>query len=247
MRSNLSTKDTGRAKSNGKGKGNGKDKGKGNGKGNGKGKGKGKQQTNTKKKTLCSCSLDDSCECRDNSDFYQELDRFLADITTTNKSNSQSNKEITLRKYVPSIMNGSHGDLRPIVMKNSMPTIERLFAPINNSRGVYGSEAGLYPTSYGGPIGPKCNWRKCSNKGGCGTECTCHPAGQYGWRCIPDCCIGTNGSPPCRYKYNAHVQCTLPCSTWPGLCQQNFFNPYHQYQGPLQYPKSYGPALTAAY
>ena len=228
--------------SSGKGKGKVKYKGKGKGKVKSKGNGNGKSPG-----PLCSCSLNDSCGCREDLDLYQEVSRFIGDISHINNDSYRHELPMSLKNNIPAIISDSHQDLRPLVMKNSMPTIERLYAPTTHTRGIYGSDAGLYPASYGGPIGPKCNWRKCSNKGGCGTECTCHPAGQYGWRCIPDCCIGTNGSPPCRYKYNAHVQCTLPCSTWPGLCQQNFFNPYHQYQGPLEYPKKYGPALSVSY
>ena len=97
----------------------------------------------------------------------------------------------------------------------------------------------LHPSSYQGPPGPACNWRKCSNKGGCGPECHCHPAGKYGWRCIPKCCLGMDGYPPCRYLYKYPVMCTLPCSQYPGQCQENFYNPYHIYQGPLQSPSQH--------
>lgn len=161
----------------------------------------------------------------------------------------------SLKNYIPPLVSGSQRDLRPQVVSHTMPAIERLFAPLGPPKNDYDnrdsdsdselSRDGLYPASYDGPPGPKCNWRKCSNKGGCGSECVCHPAGWYGWRCIPKCCIRADGSPPCRYLYKYPVQCTLPCDTWPGLCQENYWNPYHVYQGPLQYPKSQAPTLTA--
>lgn len=153
----------------------------------------------------------------------------------------------SLKNYIPPLTTGSQRDLRPQVVSHTMPMIERLFAPtgppsIDEDIDTRGD---LYPASYDGPPGPKCNWRKCSNKGGCGSECVCHPAGWYGWRCIPKCCIRADGSPPCRYLYKYPVQCTLPCHTWPGLCQENYWNPYHVFQGSLQYPKSQAPTLTA--
>ena len=134
---------------------------------------------------------------------------------------------------VPRLITSTDQVQQNLVMRNTMPLISRLFKPITNR--IEESKY-LYPSSYGGPPGPACNWRKCSNKGGCGTECVCHPAGQYGWRCIPKCCIGRGGYPPCRQVYGYDVMCTLPCSTWPGLCQENFWNPYHTYQGPYAYP-----------
>lgn len=49
--------------------------------------------------------------------------------------------------------------------------------------------------------------------------------------------------PRCKPK----LQCALPCHTFPGLCQENFYNPYHQYIGPLAKPGSYNDALAALY
>jgi hypothetical protein len=167
----------------------------------------------------------------------------------TQQSQLQKNRRtfemgpMTLKQYIPPIVSGSQRDLTSQVVSHTMPMIERLFAPTRES--IVSKRSGLYPASYGGPVGPKCNWRKCSNKGGCGSECVCHPAGKYGWRCIPKCCIRADGSPPCRFVYNYPVQCTLPCSSWPGLCQENYWNPYHVFQGPLEYPKSQSPTLTA--
>ena len=120
---------------------------------------------------------------------------------------------------------------RDLAFKHTLPQIERLFKPITNQ---YEESENLYPSSYGGPPGPKCNWRKCSKLGGCGTECVCHPAGRYGWRCIPKCCIRADGYPPCRFIYGYDVICTLPCSSWPGLCSQHNWNPYKQYQVPYE-------------
>ena len=147
---------------------------------------------------------------------------------------------------VPNLINSKEGLEKNLVMKNTMPQIARLFGPTFIIADKDQEEKYLYPSSYQGPPGPRCNWRKCSNKGGCGSECVCHPAGQYGWRCIPKCCIGRDGYPPCRQIYNYPVMCTLPCSTWPGLCQENFWNPYHIYQGPLQSPANH-PNLSAQY
>lgn len=147
---------------------------------------------------------------------------------------------------VPSLIDSKAGLHKHLVMKNTMPQIARLFKPTFIIADKDEELKNLYPSSYQGPPGPACNWRKCSNKGGCGTECVCHPAGKYGWRCIPKCCIGRDGYPPCRHIYKYPVVCTLPCSTWPGLCQENFWNPYHTYQGPLEYPKGQ-PNLTANY
>lgn len=152
----------------------------------------------------------------------------------------------SLKQAIPPIVSGSQRDLSQQVRSHTMPLIERLFSPKNAHEGLERLDrGGLYPASYGGPAGPKCNWRKCSNKGGCGSDCVCHPAGKYGWRCIPKCCIRADGSPPCRFVYNYPVQCTLPCSSWPGLCQENYWNPYHVFQGPLQYPKNQSATLTA--
>jgi hypothetical protein len=168
-------------------------------------------------------------------------------------------KPQSIRHAVPSIWPRSPGQTHSLVMRNTLPQIERLFQPTsiqsNSPVDAHVARAiteikeelkNLYPSSYGGPPGPACNWRTCSNKGGCGTECVCHPAGWYGWRCIPKCCIRRDGYPPCRFLYKYDVNCTLPCHTWPGTCAENFFNPYHTYQGPYEYPKGQ-PNLTGAY
>jgi len=168
-------------------------------------------------------------------------------------------KAQSIQHTVPSIWPRSPGQTSSLVMRNTLPQIERLFQPTSiqsNSRvdaqvaraitDIKEELKNLYPSSYQGPPGPACNWRKCSNKGGCGTECVCHPAGWYGWRCIPKCCIGRDGYPPCRFLYKYDVNCTLPCHTWPGTCAENFFNPYHTYQGPYEYPKGQ-PNLSGEY
>ena len=144
---------------------------------------------------------------------------------------------------IPNLINSTQKIHRNLVYKNTLPQIERLFKPITNKAE---ENKYLYQSSYGGPPGPACNWRKCSNKGGCGSECVCHPAGKYGWRCIPKCCIRRDGYPPCRMIYGYDVMCTLPCSTWPGLCQEYFWNPYHTFQGPFEYPIGQ-PNLQAQY
>lgn len=149
------------------------------------------------------------------------------------KCNRQTNKDLNLYNNIPNLVNSTQKIHRNLVYKNTLPQIERLFKPITNKAE---ENKYLYQSSYGGPPGPACNWRKCSNKGGCGSECVCHPAGKYGWRCIPKCCIRRDGYPPCRMIYGYDVMCTLPCSTWPGLCQENFWNPYHTFQGPFEYP-----------
>ncbi len=169
------------------------------------------------------------------------------DCTKKSKCGCRGNRqEMAVNKYqpnqVPNMITSSDKLQRHLVMKNTMPQIARLYQPTSlpNSE----EERGLYPASYSGPPGPECNWRKCSNKGGCGSECLCHPAGQYGWRCIPKCCIGMDPRGTCKDIYQ-QIQCTLPCSTWPGLCQGNFWNPYTTYQGPSAYPTR--PNLFPAY
>ena len=162
------------------------------------------------------------------------------------KCKRQTNKDHNLynnKPNVPNLVNSTQKIHRNLVYKNTLPQIERLFKPITNKAE---ENKYLYQSSYGGPPGPACNWRKCSNKGGCGSECVCHPAGKYGWRCIPKCCIRRDGYPPCRMIYGYDVMCTLPCSTWPGLCQENFWNPYHTFQGPFEYPIGQ-PNLQAQY
>jgi hypothetical protein len=80
--------------------------------------------------------------------------------------------------------------------------------------------------------GPKCNYNRCSNIQGCGSECTCIPYGRFGSRCIPNCCMRTNNSPPCSVVYpNTPIQCALPCETFPIACSELYFNPYHKWQG----------------
>lgn len=153
------------------------------------------------------------------------------------------NKNLSNKKYVssiltsgkiPTLVNSTDKIHRQLVQKNTNPLINRLFNPTTN---IVDELQSLQNISYGTPPGPACNWRKCSNKGGCGSECVCHPAGKYGWRCIPKCCIRADGYPPCRFIYKYDVMCTLPCSGWPGLCQENYWNPYHTYQGPYEWPK----------
>ena len=205
-----------------KSKDNNNNKGKGKGKGNlkSKNKNKGKSKNKNGKQNMSSPNkIIDSCGCSNNE----------PDCCSRKTNNFRQND-------VPSIITSTDNIQRNLVMRNTMPQISRLFQPIHPITNKTEESKYLYPSSYGGPPGPACNWRKCSNKGGCGTECVCHPAGKYGWRCIPKCCIGRDGYPPCRFIYDYDVMCTLPCSTWPGLCQENFWNPYHTYQGPYAYP-----------
>ena len=183
-----------------------------------------KIQTQNKKLKLndiiddCNCNKVSKCGCRGNS------------------QNNQNNQDKYRVNYVPNLINSTDKLQKNLVMKNTMPLISRLYQSINPITDKAEESKYLSPSSYGGPPGPACNWRKCSNKGGCGSECVCHPAGKYGWRCIPKCCIGVGGYPPCKSIYKYDVTCTLPCSGWPGQCQENFWNPYHTYQGPNEYP-----------
>lgn len=220
----------------------------------------------------------------------------------------------SIRNHFPSLTQDSHQDMRGLVYRHTMPTIERLWKPTKvpvqydvskphdttrngkgkdkknkKNKGGKGKGKGkgkkikrdipfnmvnLANTTSQSPdldaiylmnenpsaktlhvAGPQCNHAKCSKISGCGRHCVCHPYGWFGWRCIPKCCLGLpleKGYPalPCKelYKgYKGNIQCMLPGHTWPGPTGEHYWNPYHTYQGSLEYPKAYGPALSAEY
>lgn len=139
------------------------------------------------------------------------------------------------------------------ILSYSTGTRDRLFAPTNETlreihqkilqSDIKNLEKRIYlaedESDYDNPSsewehlqGPKCNYNRCSNIQGCGSECTCLPYGWYGHRCIPNCCIRANGSPPCHIEYpNQVIQCALPCHSYPINCHDPTYNPYHKMQG----------------
>lgn len=134
--------------------------------------------------------------------------------------------------------------------KYSKGTTSRLFAPSREfllqkkQNGLEKKIRGLENALYDNPSGewstlpgPSCNYNRCSNVQGCSDECVCIPYGGYGHRCIPKCCIRAGNSPPCAVQYPGQkIVCALPCDTYPTMCSEEAFNPYHQWQGPLSYP-----------
>lgn len=135
--------------------------------------------------------------------------------------------------------------------KYSKGTLSRLFAPSDEyliqkkQKNLDQKLRDLETRVYDNPSkkweslpGPSCNYNRCSNVQGCGSDCVCIPYGWYGYRCIPKCCIRADNSPPCHIQFPGQkIVCALPCGSYPGDCKQSAFNPYHQWQGALSYPK----------
>lgn len=230
----------------------------------------------------------------------------------------------SIRNEFPRLTQDSHRDFKGLVMRHSMPTIERLFMPTlveyNEEEASHGCQRCGHPetSELRGKIGkkgkkgkkgkgkknrgvskknekeryiqgmdghlpgPACNNLRCSKYSGSDIKdsgcCVCHPYGWYGWRYIPKCCfpryypearcneLFINGKknpclgaipdwPGCKKKGDfgfdprckPKLQCALPCHSSPVLCQENFYNPYHQYIGPMAKPGSYNDVLSALY